>query len=233
MAEPDPQDQEQQEQEQVEDSLPDAQVEPRENEADQQRGGKRPVPSPDRPRPVEPSVGMEDLQRQLREADERTSRAEAQARALAAQRDQAIANAQEAQRRGISSQELMLEDQLKSMAGQLDSLTEQQAKAWNEGDFTKASQINRKMQELTVAHGFAHEKKLWLTQQREAQQRRPSPEQVQEPQDSLPPGDSFEAKVQGKYSPGAISFLRKHQDLVRADGSLKRTAIDAHEAALD
>src|SRR5262249_23941983 len=144
------------------------------------------------------------------------------ARKAQSERDQALALAQEAEKRGISTQELMIEDQIKATAGQLDSLTEQQADAWTDGDYAKAHPINRKMQELTVSHGFLNEKKLWLTQQREAaaqrQQQQPQPAQVA---DSTP-SDPFEAKIKGKYSVNAAAFLRKHPDLVRSDGSLKR-----------
>jgi hypothetical protein len=203
-----------------------------ENEADQQRGGKKATaPVPPR-QPLPPSEGLEDLQRQLSEERDRSARAEAETRRLATERNQAIAYAQEAERRGISTQELMIEDQLKGMSSQLDTLVEQQTAAWNEGDFAKASQINRKLQELTVAHGFASEKKLWLTQQREraAQQQQP---RAAQPAEGEPPADPWEAKIVGKYTPQTVAFLRKHKDLVRHDGTVKRIAVQAHEAALD
>ena len=216
-------------------SPPPEPVQPRENEADQQRGGKKavaPVPPAHSEPPEAPTAGLEAMEQQLREANARADRIEQASRRLQTERDQALALAQEAEKRGISTQELMIEDQIKATAGQLDSLTEQQATAWSDGDFAKAAQINRKMQELTVSHGFLNEKKLWLAQQRERQQQ-PPPAPPQAAADSAPPADPFEARIHGKYSPNAAAFLRKHQDLVRSDGSLKRVAIEAHEAALD
>lgn len=211
-----------------------APVPPRENEADQQRGGKKavaPVPPAHSEPPEPPTAGLEEMRRQLKEAEARTAQVEQTARKLQTERDQALALAQEAEKRGISTQELMIEDQIKATAGQLDALTEQQAAAWSDGDYPKAAQINRKMQELTVSHGFLNEKKLWLVQQRERQKQQLPPSPSSQVAETL--SDPFEARIQGKYSPNATAFLRKHQDLVRSDGSLKRRAIEAHEAALD
>jgi len=65
--------------------------------------------------------------------------------------------------------------------------------------------------------------------------KRPPPQQ-QQPRQAAParaqPTDPIERAIQDRSEP-TKNFIRKHPEIVRGDGTLKRNALDAHERALD
>jgi len=77
-----------------------------------------------------------------------------------------------------------------------------------------------------------------LKQQREQMASQPQPRQQQpqpqqpQPQQPQLPADPFERAIHGRTEQ-TKNFLRKHPDLVRSDGTLKNSAVQAHERALD
>jgi len=194
-----------------------------------------PVPGPSGRQAPPPAVGLKDLEAQVAAERAARSRAVEDARRLQQERDNAILFAQEAERRGMSVYELNNENQIKALTDQMDSLEAQHAAAMNEGDFTNAAAINRKMQRLGGDLALAERDKIVLAQQREnmkvQHQRRVQPAQPRQPAEAEPT-DPLERAIQGRTEP-TKAFLRRHPELIRGDGSLKRTAIDAHESALD
>jgi hypothetical protein len=190
-----------------------------------------PVPGPGAARAA-PSTGLKDLERQVAtERSERTRVAQENAR-LQSERDNAIRFAQEAERRGVSTFELYVDNQINSMTEQMDALTAQQEGAYADGDFKTVAAINRKLADLGGDLASAKRDKATLATQRETmkqQHQQPIRTQPQQPQ---VPTDPLERAIMNRTEP-TKAFLRKHPELVRGDGSLKRTAIDAHDSALD
>jgi len=180
-------------------------------------------------------TGLKDLETQLSAERQAKARVAEENRRLAAERDQAIAFAQEAERRGMSVYELNNENQIKALTEQMDALEEQHAAAMDGGDFKTAASINRKMHKAAGDLALAERDKLTLAQQKvnmqQQHQRRPPPPQTRQPAEPEPT-NALERALQGRTEP-TKAFLRKHPDLIRGDGSLKRAAIDAHERALD
>ena len=190
----------------------------------------KPAPVPGPPPQVAPQVGLRDLEQQI--ANERRARAqvEEQARRIAAERDQALRQAQDAEQRGGNNYEAYVDSQIQGMAGEMDTLAAHAEHAMNEGDFKTASEINKRLGRLGGALAIAEREKLALQQQRsqpQPQQRQQQP--VQQRQVST---DPLERAISGR-TPATQAFLRKHPDLIRGDGSLKKAAIDAHDKALD
>jgi hypothetical protein len=192
-----------------------------------------PVPGPSS-RPA-PQTGLKDLEAQIASERAAKTRVAEENRRLQLERDQAIAFAQEAERRGMSTYELYNENQIKSAEEQLDALTMQQEAAMNEGDFKSAADLNRRMQRLGGQLALLERDRGTLAQQREnmkAQHSRRPQQQPQRQAPAEPPTDPLERAIAGRTEP-TKQFLRKHPELIRGDGSLKRSAIDAHERALD
>jgi hypothetical protein len=182
--------------------------------------------------PPPPQTGGKDLENQLSAERAAKSRLAEENRRVAAERDQAILFAQEAERRGMSVYELNNENQLKAAEEQLETLTAQQEAAMEGGDFKLAADLNRKMHRLGGQLALLERDKVALAQQKgQMQQRQQRPPQTRQPAEPEP-ANALERALQGRTEP-TKNFLRKHPDLVRSDGSLKRTAIDAHERALD
>lgn len=201
-----------------------------------------PVPGPPPrttalPKPPAPQVGMADLERQI--ADERAQRtrvAEDNQR-LQRERDQAILFAQEAERRGISTFELYNENQITSVNEQLEGLASQYESAMGDGDFKTAAQVQLKIGKLGGQLAALERDKVTLAEQREVMTKQHQTPLRQQPQAQQPaqqqlPTDPVERAIFNR-TPPTKAFLRKHPELIRSDGSLKRTAIDAHENALD
>lgn len=195
-----------------------------------------PVPGP-KTAPAAPQVGMADLQRQVN--DERALRARVMQdnQRLAGERDNAIAFAREAERRGMSTYELFTENQITAVSEQMDALSAQAENAMGDGDFKTASQINLKLHKLGGQLAILERDKATLAEQRGVMQQQhqrpinqPQPQQPQ-PQPQVPT-DPVERAVMNR-TPATQAFLRKHTELIRSDGTLKRQAIDAHESALD
>jgi hypothetical protein len=189
-----------------------------------------PVPGP-AAKPAAPEVGLQDLERQL--ADERAlkTRVAAENQRLARERDQAIVYAQEADKRGVSTYEMFTENQIVSIRDQMDALQAQQETAYSDGDFKTVAEINRKFGKLNTDLAILERDKAALAEQR---QRQPQTTQRQ-PAPATPapvPTDPVERAIQNRTEP-TKQFLRKHTELIRSDGTLKRAAIDAHESALD
>jgi len=198
------------------------------------QGKPPPVPGPGaRTREsAAPQTGVKDLESQLANERAARNRVAEDNRRLAAERDNALAFAQEAERRGMSVWELNNENQLKAAEEQLETLTAQQEAAMEGGDFKLAADLNRKMHRLGGQLALLERDKAALAQQKQQmtarQQQRPQTRQPAEPE----PANPLERALQGRTEP-TKNFLRKHPDLIRGDGSLKRAAIDAHESALD
>jgi hypothetical protein len=188
------------------------------------------VPVPGPPPSVAPQVGLKDLEQQI--ANERRARSQMEdtARRIAAERDQALAYAQEAEQRGGTNYEAYVESQIQGMVGEMDTLASHAEVAMNEGDFKSAAEINKRLGRLGGALAIAEREKLALQQQRQQPQRQQPREQP--PQQRQVPTDPVERAIAGRSSATQV-FLRKHPDLIRSDGSLKKAAIDAHEKALD
>ena len=192
----------------------------------------KPAPVPGPPPTVAPQVGLRDLEQQI--ANERRARAQMEetARRIAAERDQALQYAQEAEQRGGSNYEAYVDSQIQGMAGEMDTLASQAEVAMNEGDFKSAAEINKRLGRLGGALAIAEREKLALQQQRQQPQRRQAPSQQPRQPPQPVPTDPVERAISGR-TPAAQAFLRKHPDLIRGDGTLKKIAIDSHERALD
>jgi hypothetical protein len=187
-----------------------------------------PVPGPSS---TAPKHGLEDLQKQIEtERAQRVQTVEANRR-LTAERDRAMAYAAESERRGVSTFEAYNQEQIKSTAEQIDALAAQHESAMSDGDFKSAAELNKKISRLSGQLALLERDAGALAQQREQLAR---PQQPQQPQQPPPPQstDPVERAATGR-SARTRDFLLKHRELVRQDGSLKRAAIDAHEAALD
>ena len=193
-----------------------------------------PVPGP----PAAPQQGLADLQRQMNAERAERERVTAVAHQIAKERDQAIAFAQEAERRGVSTYELYTENNIKAVQDKMESLAGQSEQAMQDGDFKRASALNLEIGRLGGNLAVLERDHAILVEQRqnaEAQARRGPPQQQrQQPQQQQPqmPSDPFERALVGKSEP-TKQFLRKHPDLVRGDGTIKRSALDAHERAKD
>jgi hypothetical protein len=195
-----------------------------------------PVPGPPAavvspPAVVAPQVGLQDLQQQLTAERRARAASDETARRIAAERDQALQMAQDAEQRGGSNYEAYVESQIQGMSADMDSLAAQAEVAMNEGDFKSAAEINKRLGRIGGALAIAEREKLALAQQRQQQPRRqqPQPQTQQQPQQ---PTDPVERAIANR-SPATQAFLRKHPNLIRGDGTLKKVVIDAHERALD
>jgi hypothetical protein len=212
-----------------------AEKSPRADERAPTQAKPPPVPGPaSKPPPsTAPQTGLKDLESQIVAERAAKNRVAEENRRLQAERDQAILFAQEAERRGMSTFELYNENQIRAAEEQLDALTMQQEAAMNDGDFKAAADLNRKMQRLGGQLALLERDKATLAQQRETMkvqhQRKPQP--TRQPAEAQPT-DPLERAIAGRTEP-TKQFLRKHPELIRGDGSLKRAAIDAHERALD
>jgi len=191
-----------------------------------------PVPGPSARPAAPPQTGLRDLERQV-EAERADRRRLAQENArLNNERDNAIRFAQEAERRGVSTFELYVDNQIAGMTEQMDMLTAQQETAYADGDFKTVANINRKLADIGGDLASAKRDKATLAQQRETmteQHKQPIRQPAQQPQ---VPTDPLERAIMNRTEP-TKQFLRKHPELIRSDGSLKRQAIDAHDSALD
>jgi archaellum component FlaC len=180
-----------------------------------------PVPSPP---PPSPAVAVDDLQKQLEQEKAQREAAQAETRRLQGERDNAMALAQEAERRGISTQELYHESSIKAAQDQMDALTNQQESAYNDGNFKLVAEINKKLNRLGGQIAVLEREKEMIGHARQQQKQQPAHEAAST--------DPIELAGRGR-TPRTQQFLRQHPELVRGDGTLKRAAIDAHERALD
>src|SRR5262245_47098258 len=169
------------------------------------------------PAPPAPAAGLEELERAV-------SRERAERERIQAERDHFAQVAAEAERRGVSTHELLVDNQIKATIEQLDALQRQQEGAYENGDWKLVAQINRKMHDLSGQLALDRRDKAYIEQV--SKQPRPVPG----PQ---PAAASPVERALSAFSPPAQAFLRKHPDLMRGDGTLKRSAVDAHEKALD
>src|SRR5215472_8822975 len=193
------------------------------------------VPSP----PLAPNVALSDLERQVGAERQAQARTVADNRRLAQERDQAVAFAQEAERRGVSTFELFTEHQIASAQEQMDALTARQESAYNDGDWKTVSEINRRMSHLggqlatleDRKNVAAQERQRLLAQQQYQQQYQQQLAQQQAQQQALAqrqqqqrpqlPTDPLERAIYGRTE-ATKQFLRKHPELIRRDGSLMR-----------
>ena len=195
---------------------------------------KKPPPVPGPSSTAASQVGLADLEKQLGEERNARARERQEAQRIALERDQAVAFAQEAERRGISTYELYADNQIQAMTDQMEAMTSEQERAYNDGDFKAVAEINKRFNRLGGQLAVLEREKAALAQQRQRQPQQPQRQpqrQQQAPQPQLP-ADPLERAIIGRTEP-TKQFLRKHPELVRGDGSLKRSAIDAHERALD
>jgi hypothetical protein len=167
---------------------------------------------------------------------ERTERARVTEdnRRLSAERDQAIAFAQEAERRGVSTYELYNENRIKATQDQMVSLAQAGEIALQDGDFKRAQALNLEMGRLGGTLAVMERDQSVLVQQREQNERQPAPQpqQAQPQRRSEVPADPLERAIMNRTEPTKV-FLRKHPEIVRDDGTFKRYAIEAHERARD
>ena len=194
-----------------------------------------PVPGPKAAAPAA-ADGLADLEKQVEDERRERARLTEETRRLAAERDQAIAFAQEAERRGVSTYELYTDNQIQAVTDQMEGLARENEAAMAEGDFKTAAQLNLKIGHLggDLAQ-LKRDKAVFLQQrgrQQQPQQQQRQPQQRQPQQQPQLPTDPLERAIYGRTEP-TKQFLRKHPELIRGDGSLKRSAIDAHEMALD
>ena len=196
-----------------------------------------PVPGPSSAPPAAPQAGLEELQKQINAERAERARVTQVAQQIARERDQAMALAQEAERKGVSTYELYNENQIKATQDQMEALSAQAEQAMQDGDFKRAATVNLKIGRLGGALAVLERDQAVLAQQREQQQPRQQqqpqqPRQQQQPQQPAAPTDPFERALVGR-SEATKGFLRKHPEVVRQDGTLKRNVIDAHDRALD
>jgi hypothetical protein len=191
-----------------------------------------PVPGPSAAPP--PQAGLEALQQQMQNERAARERAQQETRRLQGERDQAVAFAQEAERRGVSTYELYNQNQIQSTQEAMESLAAQHEVALADGDFKRASALQLKIGRLGGNLAVLERDQVVLQQQREnmAQQAQQPSQQPQPQQQPQVPTDPFERAIHGRSEP-TKAFLRKHPDLVRSDGSLKKIALDSHEGARD
>jgi hypothetical protein len=207
--------------------------EPKAAEKPQAKAPAKPPPvSAPSAKPAAPQVGLKDLEAHL--ANERAERlrvSNENARLLA-ERDNAIRYAQAAEQRGVSTIELANDNQIVALTEQLDMMQAQHEQAMTDGDFKTASALQRKMGKLNSDLSLAEERKAALAGQRE-QMTQQHKQPLQRPTPAAPPPvDPLERAIANRTEP-TKAFLRKHRELIRDDGSLKRSAIDAHDQALD
>lgn len=203
-----------------------------EAEPETEEKAAKPAPVPGPPPLVAPQDGLRVLEQQV--ANERRARAQAeeQARRIAAERDQAVQYAQEADQRVGNNYEAYVDSQIQGMNGEMDTLAAQAEVAMNEGDFKSAAEINKRIGRLGGSLAIAEREKLALQQQRQQPQRQQQQPRQQPVQQEQVPTDPLERAISGRSEP-TKAFLRKHTDLIRGDGTLKKMAVDAHEKALD
>jgi hypothetical protein len=201
-----------------------------------QPGGKpAPVPGPSSAKPVPVAAdGLKALERQI--DDERRARATTaqENQRLQQERDNAIRFAREAEARGMTTYELYTENQITAATEQMDALTSQQEGAYADGDFKTVADINKRLNKLGGQLAILERDKQTLAEQRETMKQQHARPTTTRPaaQPAQLPTDPLERAIMNR-TPSTQAFLRKHPELVRGDGSLKRTAIDAHERALD
>jgi hypothetical protein len=197
-----------------------------------------PVPGPSSSAPAPapaPQAGLEELQKQINAERAERTRVTQVAQQIARERDQAVAFAQEAERKGVSTYELYNENQIKATQDKMESLAAQAEQAMTDGDFKRAQTFNLQIGRLGGQLAVLERDQAVLAQQREQQgQQRPQQPQQRPQQPAAPaaPTDPFERALVGRSEP-TKQFLRKHPELVRSDGTLKRSVIDAHDRALD
>jgi hypothetical protein len=196
-------------------------------------GKPPPVPSPSRPPPSQ--EGLAELNRQVEAERAERVRVTQVAQQIARERDQAVAFAQEAERRGVSTYELYNENQIKAVQDKMVALSNGAEQAMVDGDFKRAQALNLEIGRLGGNLAVLERDQAILVQQREnadaqAQQRARQP--PPQPQRPAQPTDPLERALQGKTE-AAKAFIRRHPDIVRSDGTIKRVALDAHERALD
>ena len=193
-----------------------------------------PVPGPGAANEnVSSQVGLRDLERSLEAERREKERILEEARQLAAERDRAVQYAQEADRRGGNNYEAWVESQINAMSSEMDNLAAQAEAAMNDGDFKGAADINKRLGRIGGQLAIREREKEALAQQRtqQPQQRRQQPQQRRQAP-VAEPTDPVEKAIRNRTEP-TKNFLRKHPELVRGDGTLKKVAVDAHEKALD
>lgn len=197
----------------------------------------KPPPVPGPSAAPSPQTGLADLQRQIQAERAERTRVTEDNRRLAQERDQAVFFAQEAERRGVSTYELYNENQIKGTQDQMEALAGQAEQAMQDGDFKRATTLNLKIGRLGGSLAVLERDQAVLVQQREQMQREARAPQQRQPQPQQPrqqqvPTDPLERAIMNRTEP-TKEFLRKHPDLVRSDGTLKASAIAAHERARD
>src|SRR5262245_59196974 len=200
----------------------------------QPAAGAKPAPVPSPSRPPSAQDGLAELNQQVNAERAERVRVTQVAQQIARERDQAILFAQEAERRGVSTYELYTENQIQAVQDKMAALAGAAEVALGDGDFKRVSALNLELGRLGGSLAVLERDNAILKQQREQMQPQPQRQQPQpQPRQQQPqPTDPLERAIQGRTE-ATKQFIRKHPDIVRGDGSLKRAAIDAHEKALD
>jgi len=187
-----------------------------------------PVPGPSSAPPdTAAQTGLAELEKQIENERRAREQAVVSARRMQQERDQATAAS-------YATYEALADNQIQAFQDNMDALGVQLETAMNDGNFKEAADIQKRLGRLGGQLAQAETAKNQLVQQRERMKAQPQQrtQQPQQPQQRQQPTDPFERAIAGRNQ-AVQGFLRKHRDLVRSDGSLKRIVIDAHEKALD
>src|SRR5262245_633304 len=106
-----------------------------------------PVPGPGaqtaKPEKVAPEVGLRDLEQRIEAGRRENERLVEESRRLATERDNAVAYAQEADRRSGTNYEAWVQGQIDGMSAEMENLAAQAEAAMNDGDFKAAAKFNQ------------------------------------------------------------------------------------------
>jgi hypothetical protein len=199
-------------------------------EGDKPEAKPPPVPGPS----VSPQSAVQDLERQIEAERADRGRLMAENQRLEREREEAVQIAQRAEQQTGNNYMAWLDSQISNMSNEMDAMAAQAEACMNDGDFKSVSELNKRIGRVGGQLAIAEREKLAFEQQakqpkQQPQQRKP---QQQPRQQQAVPTDPIEKAIHGRSEP-TKQFLRKHTDLIRSDGTLKASAINAHEKALD
>src|SRR5262245_41062030 len=132
-----------------------------------QPGTAKPAPVPSPSQPPSAQDGLAELNQQMQAERAERVRVTRVAQQIAAERDQAILFAQEAERRGVSTYELYAENQVKAIQDKMISLSNGAEQAMQDGDFKRAQALNLEIGRLGGNLAVAERDHAILVQQRE------------------------------------------------------------------
>src|SRR4029077_6169475 len=143
-----------------------------------------PVPGPSPSASPPPQAGLEELQKQINAERAERTRVTQVAQQIAREPEQAMAVAQEAERRGVCTYELYNENQIKATQDKMEALAAQAEQAMQDGDFKRATTFNLQLGPLGGSVAGRGADQAVLAQQREQRQQ---PQQPQQPRQQQQP----------------------------------------------